>query len=777
MAILGISPGDPDARPDARRRPLDNPRVLIAAAVLLLGLLAGLIWLSNTTTEIALPVLAEGVFYALIGVCVTLLLALGFVLARNLLKLWVEQRRAAPFARFRAKLVAALLAMSIIPAVLVLITGSQVILNTAARWFSEPVPEIVDAAAAIARTFYQDRQEALLLRSTRLARVVPAPAVVAGDESGVANMVKDELSTLRDGMIEIYRVTGGPGTPPDVALVVAVESPTLPGAAPDEEGRRTKEIIRAGADRIAAKVAETNKSSNGADELANGAMLLRSAAPIQGPDGAILGVVLVSQQLTPDLRASARFVTTSYERYTSLRLLQVPIVAVYLSTFLAVTLLILISATWLGLYLAKRITRPVQRLAEGARAIGAGQFDVRLEAESGDELGSLVEAFNMMAAELRTSREKLEQSGRDLEHKNVEVEARRRYIETILERVATGVISLDAGGRISTVNGAAERLLALGPDAVGQPAREVFGRDDLQPLYELLDVIDRREPRGLVEEITLARQDREVHLAAAATALAGEQGEIEGAVLVLDDVTPLIRAQRVAAWRDVARRLAHEIKNPLTPIQLSAERMRRHFATAPPPTVAMVSECTDAIITEVEALKGLVDEFAQFARLRGPRLVPTSLNLLIEETLALYGGVLQQSRVRFQRQFAMDLPAVKVDAEQIRQVVINLIDNALEALGGPGAPARPSGAAPTIAVATSHDPRNGLVRIVVSDNGPGVPAADRDKLFMPYYSTKGRGSGLGLAIVRRIVVEHGGGIEAGEADPSGTVFTIELPAA
>ncbi len=775
--MLGTSPVEPDARPEARRRPLDNPRVLTAAAVLLLGLLAGLIWLSNTTTEIALPVLAEGVFYAMIGVCVTLLLALGFVLARNLLKLWVEQRQAAPLARFRAKLVAALLAMSIIPAVLVLITGSQVIINTAARWFSEPVPEIVNAASSIARTFYQDRQEALQLRSTRLARVVPAPAVVAGDESGVANMVKDELSTLRDGMIEIYRVTGGPGTLPDVALVVAVESPTLPGAAPDEEGRRTKEVIRASADRIAAKVAETNNPSFGEDQLANGAMLLRSAAPIQGPDGAILGVVLVSQQLTPDLRASARLVTSAFDRYTSLRLLQVPIQGVYLSIFLAVTLLILISATWLGLYLAKRITRPVQRLAEGARAIGAGQLDLRLEAESGDELGSLVEAFNMMAAELRTSREKLEQSGRDLEHKNVEVEARRRYIETILERVATGVISLDAAGRISTVNGAAERLLGLGPDAVGQPAREVFGRDGLRPLQVLLDVIDRREPRGLVEEITLAQQDREVHLAAAATALTGDQGEVEGAVMVLDDVTPLIRAQRVAAWRDVARRLAHEIKNPLTPIQLSAERMRRHFATAPPPTVALVSECTDAIITEVEALKGLVDEFAQFARLRGPRLVATSLNQLIDETLALYAGVLQQSRVRFDRQFSPDLPAVRVDAEQIRQVVINLIDNALEALGGPAAPARPSGAAPTIAIATSHDRRNGLVRIVVSDNGPGVPAADRDKLFMPYYSTKGRGSGLGLAIVRRIVVEHGGGIEAGEADPSGTVFTIELPAA
>jgi PAS domain S-box-containing protein len=392
-------------------------------------------------------------------------------------------------------------------------------------------------------------------------------------------------------------------------------------------------------------------------------------------------------------------------------------------------------------------------------------------------MGALVEAFNMMAAELSTNREKLEQSRVDLERKNVEVEARRRYIETILERVATGVISLDAMGRISTANGAATRLLGLGATAIGQPVRDAFGRDDLRPLLSLVDATERRDGRGVVQEIMLLREDREIHLAAAATALAGDRGRSEGAVLVLDDVTPLIRAQRVAAWRDVARRLAHEIKNPLTPIQLSAERMRRHFGQSPPPAGAIVTECTDAIIAEVEALKGLVDEFAQFARMRGPRMVPTDINRLVEETVALYTGMLQQGTVRLERRLARDLPQVRLDGEQIRQVIINLVDNAIEALGGPSAPPRPDGTPPTIGLCTTFDARNGFVRLIISDNGPGVPAADRDKLFMPYYSTKGRGSGLGLAIVRRIVVEHGGGIEAAEAAPSGTTFTVELPAA
>jgi two-component system nitrogen regulation sensor histidine kinase NtrY len=256
-----------------------------------------------------------------------------------------------------------------------------------------------------------------------------------------------------------------------------------------------------------------------------------------------------------------------------------------------------------------------------------------------------------------------------------------------------------------------------------------------------------------------------VHLAAAATALQGDSGAHEGTVLVFDDITPLVRTQRVAAWRDVARRLAHEIKNPLTPIQLSAERMNRHFAGAPAATRALVDECTSAIVVEVESLKALVDELAQVARLPAPRAVPASLNAVLTETLALYNGLV--TGITIDREFAAALPPVRLDVEQIRRVVINLIDNAIEALSG-----TPDG---RIVVETQHDAGNAVARIVITDNGPGVPPADREKLFMPYYSTKRRGSGLGLAIVRRIVGEHGGSIEVGDNTPRGSRFVIELP--
>ena len=358
-------------------------------------------------------------------------------------------------------------------------------------------------------------------------------------------------------------------------------------------------------------------------------------------------------------------------------MLKGPLEGVYLSFFLGLTLMILVSATWMGLYLAKRITRPVQMLAEGAREIGAGHLDHRIEPETVDEFGSLVDAFNTMASELATSRRRLERSRLDLEHKSAEAEDRRRYLETILERVATGVICLDAGGRISIVNTAARRLLGLGPEALGEEASSVFAREDLRPArrdaprLQRPARLGRNERRGrgrrrarrarvraadycplarlgsgfaAPEEVALVRDGREMHLAVATTTLQGEDGAA-GAVVVLDDVTPLMRAQKVAAWRDVARRLAHEIKNPLTPIQLSAERLRRHFRSAPDPQRQLVEECSTAIVVEVESLKSLVDEFSQFARMPAPRTVPSDLHPLLTDALSLYNGLLDHIQI------------------------------------------------------------------------------------------------------------------------------------
>jgi len=325
-------------------------------------------------------------------------------------------------------------------------------------------------------------------------------------------------------------------------------------------------------------------------------------------------------------------------------------------------------------------------------------------------------------------------------------------------------VSIDPHGIIGTANPAAMRLLELDGHIVGRAAVDIFGRADLVPINGVLDQAARARSDVFAQEVALVREGREIHVAAAVTRLTGATGDYEGRVLVLDDVTPLIRAQKVAAWREVARRLAHEIKNPLTPIQLSAERMRRKLSALEPPLSDLVHECTTTIIGEVESLKGLVDEFSQFARMPTPRAVPTDLHQLLNDALALYRDLF--AAVRIERRFAAALPQVRVDPEQMRRVVINLVDNAIEATDRTG----------HIVIETAHDPANTLVRVTVADDGPGIPPQERDKLFLPYYSTKGRGSGLGLAIVRRIVAEHGGAIEVSENVPRGTKFTIELPA-
>lgn len=741
------------ASPSPRRPFRDNPRAILVGILLLLGTLAAILVIANRSARLSPDFLTEFVLYALSAADLTMLAAFAFVLARNIIKLIVERRRALPFARFRAKLVAVLLGMTLVPAVLVLMVGSELIRNSVDRWFNAPMDEILASANQIASDYYHDRQMKVSDGAGRIARTLSGFDFTANDVSGVREIIASEVRQQRAQMVEVYQVVPSDGPVADVRPFVDAAAPTLP-----------RGFDRAVADRLAARTVAGAAEPHLQEVLGTGDELIRAAAVIRRRGtNRVIGVVVASDYLTGELAARSRRMTAAYEDYNQLRVLKRPLAGVYLSFFLMVTLLILVSATWMGLYLAKRITRPVQMLAAAAREIGAGHLDHRVEAETVDEFGALVEAFNSMAAELATSRRRLEGSAINLERKHLEVEGRRRYMETILERIATGVVSIDATGRVSTVNSAAARLLGLDATAIGQPAAVVFGRSDLQPLGALLRGAARSVSERPAQEVALTREGRELHLAAVATALYGESGSAEGMVLVLDDVTPLIRAQKVAAWREVARRLAHEIKNPLTPIQLSADRLRRHFTGAASPTRALVDECTTTIAGEVESLKALVDEFSQFARMPPPRPVPTDLHTLLAETLALYNGLFNE--VAIERRFTEELPAVRVDPEQIRRVIINLVDNALEAMDRKG----------SIFIETQYDPARSTVRIIVKDDGPGIPPEDRDKLFMPYYSTKQRGSGLGLAIVRRIIAEHGGSIDVSDGAPKGTEFTIELP--
>jgi two-component system nitrogen regulation sensor histidine kinase NtrY len=746
------SSGPSDA-PSGRRPFRDNPRLILAGIGVLLIALVAIVALANRSTFYSPDFLSEVVLYALTAADLTMLVALAFVLARNIVKLVVERRRGLLFARFRAKLVALLLGMTLVPAILVLAVGSELLQASVERWFNAPMDDILASANRIAGDYYQERQLIVSDQASRIARALSGVDLASAEESRLRELLAPDNTLRRVQMVALYRVSSDGSGAPRAQRMLDVVAPALPPG-----------YTRAVVDRLATQAASGSPETPSNETLGNSGDLLHSAAVIKSrATGQITGVVVATDYLSADITASSRRMTQAFEAYSQLRVLKRPLTGVYLSFFLMMTLMILVSSIWMGLYLAKRITRPVQLLAAAAREIGAGRLDQRVEPQSDDEFGALTEAFNAMAGELATSRRKVERSTIELERKAAEVEQRRRYIETILERIATGVVSVDAAGMVTTINSAAARLLNVDRTVIGRSVRAVFARPDLQPVGALLNGAGRKKHEPVAQEIALSRDGNEIHLGVVATALVGDSGSPEGQVLVFDDVTPLIRAQKVAAWREVARRLAHEIKNPLTPIQLSAERMRRHFGDAAPGVRELVDECTTTIVGEVESLKGLVDEFSQFARMPSPRTVPSDVHDLIVNTLALYDGIF--TAVSIEHQFGPDVPLVRLDPEQIRRVVINLVDNAIEAMERRG----------RIVVETQCDQPNHLVRIVVADDGPGIPAAEREKLFLPYYSTKRRGSGLGLAIVRRIIAEHGGTIDVGDNTPRGTRFTIELP--
>src|SRR5437016_1366516 len=371
-----------------------------------------------------------------------------------------------------------------------------------------------------------------------------------------------------------------------------------------------------------------------------------------------------------------------------------------------------------------------------------------------------------MTDDLSESKRRLEEAYLDLQDKHTELEDRRRYMETVLEAITTGVVSLDPQNRITTVNRAASTMFGLNEHTmVGRSIDQAFVGPDLRDVVALAQRIQRARPATVEQALQLRRNGARVSLLASGTTLRGPEGEYGGLVIVFDDLTELLKAQRLAAWREVAQRIAHEIKNPLTPIQLSAQRLRRRLAGDDPDESRLLHECTKTIIQEVDGLRRLVDEFSRFARMPAFVPKPTDVRPLLETVAALYRESHPGLTVLTHQ--ADDLPLLEVDPDHIKRAVLNLVDNAVEAVGGTG----------EVGLETVYVPETARVRIVVSDTGPGVPLEDRDKLFLPHFSTKVTGMGLGLPIVSEIATEHGGAVFVEDHEPHGSRFTIELPVA
>jgi PAS domain S-box-containing protein len=461
-----------------------------------------------------------------------------------------------------------------------------------------------------------------------------------------------------------------------------------------------------------------------------------------------------------------------------------------LSTLGLLTLLLLFASTWAALHLARGIATPIRALAEASNEVARGNLGHRVETIADDELALLAESFNQMTAQLAENRKRIEAGAAELREKNLALEERRNYIETVLESLSTGVISFDEHDRMTTINAAAAQMLRLSDRPRSHlTLEEIVSSEDRAVLDPLLRRARRTgSANGQMELARGAGQDAAaIPVALTATALRAGPGDAgRGVVLVMEDLSELLTAQRAAAWSEVARRMAHEIKNPLTPIQLSAERIARNFHRQPngngPSTegnggngdaaleksrvASVIDECTQTITREVAGLKAMVDEFSRFARLPHARLEAADLNEVVRQAVALYEDRLDG--VRMDVHLAHTLPAAMLDREQLRRVFVNIIENALESLADIEGERR-------ITVATAHDPARAALLAEVTDTGHGISRQDFAHLFQPYFSTRGRGTGLGLAIVQRIIMDHGGRIRAEANRPRGAKFIIEIP--
>jgi two-component system nitrogen regulation sensor histidine kinase NtrY len=702
------------------------------------------------------------VLYALSTLNFVAFVVFSFIFVRSLLKLRRERKARELGSKIKTRLVVYFIVVSLLPITAMAVFSYLFFNRTLEKMFGR-IPEDVVNEARLARDEDAAQQAHLLQESARLAALALQRQTATGDAPDLDSLFAvgdfDALAVAADkAVLSIQFRDGATSSARNDQLAEAMKTadPSL------QQGGQAQQFVVTPQGLV--------------------------AAAVQLPDGRTF---LAARALQADTRL-ARIVSGA-ETFEQLRQRQRKVRLLGLSTLGLLTLLLVFAATWAAIHLARGIGTPIRTLAEAAEEVARGNLAHRVTVTGDDELAVLADTFNQMTAQLEENRGHIEANSTELRETNLALEERRGYIETVLESLSTGVVSLDAENRLTTINAAAIQMLRLGDaPATGTPLTEIVNPDDRAVLDRVLARARRTGRAAWQMELTRGAASADggvVPVALTATALgASADGAARGVVLVIEDLTELLAAQRAAAWSEVARRMAHEIKNPLTPIQLSAERIARNFPRrarekedgeqvleiggnghdTDDRVARIVEECTQTITREVAGLKAMVDEFSRFARLPRARLEAADMNEVVRQAVALYEDRLDE--VRLDVLLARSLPAALLDYEQLRRVFVNLLDNALEATAHAEGERR-------ITVATAHDPARGLILAEVADTGHGIARQDFPRLFQPYFSTRGRGTGLGLAIVRHIINDHGGRIRAEQNHPRGAKFLVELPVA
>jgi two-component system nitrogen regulation sensor histidine kinase NtrY len=721
--------------PEARRRRREVVFILLAALAVVLFVLFEA---RAPRFERSGSVGTDVILVALINLNLILLGLLVFLVGRNVVKLVLDRRRRILGSRLRTRLVLAFLGIALMPAILLFTVAQGFVSNSIEDWFNAQVEDALEGSLDVAHSYYED----VAARALGFARGLGDQ--VEQDEL-LAHQKQKALTSLLGKRREEYQL--------DLVETFTPEARVA-------HSRRDDLDAGLGLSATAALVrrALAGEQATAVDPVGS-ADVIRAAVPVLS-GGKVAGVVVVTSYVPRSVVKRREEIDRSFTEYLRLKIQRGPIRTAYTITLVLVTLVVLFAAIWVGFYVARGITVPIERLAQGTRAVAQGNLDYAITRQGDDEIGTLVDSFNSMTADLKTGR--------------AELDRRRRDLEIVLANIGAGVISADAQGRVVTINQAAEALLGIdAAQSVGRMVDDVFSgeaRTRVRPVVSALLGGSRGVGPATVERrIRVGRGGQEVSVVLTATRLPDEESGPQGLVLFLEDVTHLMRIERMEAWREGARRIAHEIKNPLTPIQLAAQRLRRRYAAELRDGAHVLEECTATIIAQVDELKALVDQFSTFARLPTRERSPEDLNRLVEEALVLFRTGYEG--IDFEFRPAASLPEVDLDPKAVRRVIVNLLDNAVAACRGGGG----DGVRHRITLTTVLDVRRELVRLEVADDGVGMTPEVRERLFEPYFSTKPDGTGLGLAIVSAIVADHNGFVAVHDNVPHGCRFVIEFP--
>jgi hypothetical protein len=734
---------------DRRRRAVF---LLSGGVVLFFALLGAMQWFNTSTVSFLNPE-TSGETLAFTGLTVVLfllLIVLLLLLLRNILKLYADQGSSALGARLRTRMVLGAALIALTPAVLMFLFSFQLMNRSIDRWFSPNTSELRDDSTRVVEELGQ-----YVANNARVeAESIASSGAPDRDIPALKNMLGSHRITLTGGFAMVYgkdmqKITGfqEPGETNTSYLL-----PWL------DEGERER-VLPLHGDFSESLLSAAHRTDEPIIVVGGHEYELGMSETGSGK------LVVVALPIPQGLSKTAIRIRSGAAAYWQLFRLRNRVRSNFFLLLLLVTVLVFFTSVWLAMFLSKQITRPVSALADAMGEIAAGKYEQRVGLITTGEMADLVSSFNHMAADLEMSRQLAESSSAQLTAANQAIEERRRELETIVETIPSGVVTLDGSGIVLQANRAFAAVmgLRLGAELRGETI------DSLVPAEcadEFAAVIRRGHRMGAAStEIELHARGRTTHLGVTSARLDLARGK-QGTVLVVEDTTELLRAQRQLAWKEVAQRVAHEIKNPLTPIALSAERIGKHLdrgqATE---STGVIRKCAEVILTCVGTLRTLVDQFSALAQFPASQPRACDLNQVADEALTLFAGRLEGVSVK--RDLEPGLPPVMADPEAIRRALANLIDNAAEAMQG--------SLLRVLGVSSSLSEDGTSVEVAVSDTGHGLTDEIRERLFLPFYSTKHRGTGLGLSIAAKIVQEHGGSIRAESNSPKGARFILRIP--